>query len=162
MQGAGSLYSAYSLRFGRRGTTFDQAVQNSKVLFETAAKAGVGRTVHLSVANASTESRLPYFRDKGQVEEMLMDMGIPYTIIWPTLVFGEGDLLLNNMAWALRNLLTAQLVQRPGPIAGVVAPIPFTALVIFSAHGDQRRLGLPAYCLTGVKTATVLQTWLLV
>ena len=34
-----------------------------------------------------------------------------------------------------QNLLAAQLVQRPGPIAGVVAPIPFTALVTFSAHG---------------------------
>ena len=29
-------------------------------------------------------------------------MGIPYAIIRPTLVFGEGDLLLSNMAWALR------------------------------------------------------------
>ena len=29
-------------------------------------------------------------------------MGIPYAMIRPTLVFGEGDLLLNNMAWALR------------------------------------------------------------
>ena len=31
-----------------------------------------------------------------------MGMGIPYATIRPTLVFGEGDLLLNNMAWALR------------------------------------------------------------
>ena len=29
-------------------------------------------------------------------------MGNPYTIIRPTLVFGAGDLLLSNMAWALR------------------------------------------------------------
>ena len=29
-------------------------------------------------------------------------MGIPYAIIRPTHVFSEGDLLLNNMAWALR------------------------------------------------------------
>ena len=36
------------------------------------------------------------------MEEILQDMGIPYAIIGPTLVFGEGDLLLNNMAWALR------------------------------------------------------------
>ena len=54
------------------------------------------------MANASSESRLPYFRGKGQVEEMRKDTGIPYAIIRPTLVFGEGDLLLNNMAWALR------------------------------------------------------------
>ena len=65
-------------------------------------RAGVERIVHFSVANASPESRLPYFRGKGQVEEILTVVGIPYAIIRPTLVFGEGDLLLNNMAWALR------------------------------------------------------------
>ena len=59
-------------------------------------------TVHFSVANASPESRLPYFRGKGLVEEILKDTGLSYAIIRPTLVFGEGDLLLNNMAWALR------------------------------------------------------------
>lgn len=31
-----------------------------------------------------------------------MGMGVSYAIIRPTLVFGEGDLLLNNIAWALR------------------------------------------------------------
>ena len=31
-----------------------------------------------------------------------MQSGLSYSIIRPTLVFGEGDLLLNNMAWALR------------------------------------------------------------
>ena len=102
MQGAGVLYNTYWVRFGRGRTTFNQAVENSKALFEAAAKAGVGRIVHFSVANAASESRLPYFRGKGQVEEILRDTGIPYAIIRPTLVFGEGDLLLNNMAWALR------------------------------------------------------------
>ena len=103
MEGAGVLYNTYWIRFGRGLNTFEQAVKNSKVLFEAAALAGVGRIVHFSVANASTESRLPYFRGKGQVEEILKGMGIPYAIIRPTLVFGEGDLLLNNMAWALRH-----------------------------------------------------------
>ena len=54
------------------------------------------------MANASPDSWLPYFRGKGQVEGILKGIGIPYAIIRPTLVFGEGDLLLNNMAWALR------------------------------------------------------------
>ena len=48
------------------------------------------------------DSELPYFRGKAQVEEMLKDLGVSYVIIRPTLVFGVGDLLLNNMAWALR------------------------------------------------------------
>ena len=77
-------------------------MENSRILFDAAASAGVGRIVHFSVANASSESRLPYFRGKGQVEEILKHRGIPYAIIRPTLVFGDGDLLLNNMAWALR------------------------------------------------------------
>ena len=35
---------------------------------------------------------------------MLVGLGIPCAIIRPTLVFGDGDLLLNNMASALRRL----------------------------------------------------------
>ena len=102
MQGAGILYNTYWVRFERGRTTFDRAVENSSVLFEAAAKAGINRIVHISVSNASSGSRLPYFRGKGQVEELLKGLGVPYAIIRPTLTFGAGDLLLNNMAWALR------------------------------------------------------------
>ena len=102
MEGAGVLYNTYWVRFARGQTTFDLAVENSTALFEAAAQAGVGRIVHFSVANAASDSRLPYFRGKGQVEESLQRASVPYTIIRPTLVFGEGDILVNNIAWALR------------------------------------------------------------
>ena len=102
MEGADVLYNTYWIRFGRGQTAFEQAVDNSRLLFDAAVKAGVERIVHFSVANASSESRLPYFQGKGQVEEMLNGSGLSYAIIRPTLVFGEGDLLLDNMAWALR------------------------------------------------------------
>ena len=118
MQGAAVLYNTYWIRFGRGRNTFDQAVANSRVLFAAAAQAGVGRIVHFSVANASSECRLPYFRGKGQVEEILQDMGIPYAIIRPTLVFGEGDLLLNNMglgAAALSGFLLIRERRLLGP-----------------------------------------------
>ena len=72
------------------------------MLFEAAAGAGVEGIVHFPVANASSEYRLPYFRGKGQTEELLVDSDLYYAIIRPTLVYGDGDLLLNNMAWALR------------------------------------------------------------
>ena len=102
MQGSSVLYNTYWVRFERGQTTFDRAVKNSRALFEAAAKAGVGRIVHISVSNASSDSRLPYFKGKGRVEETLKGLGVPYAIIRPTLTFGGGDLLLNNMAWALR------------------------------------------------------------
>ena len=80
----------------------DESTVYTRTLFEAAKRAGVGRIVHFSVTNVSSGSALPYFRGKAQVEDMLKCLGIPYAIIRPTLVFGEGDLLLNNMAWALR------------------------------------------------------------
>ena len=39
---------------------------------------------------------------KGQVEETLKGSGVPYAITRPTLIFGAGNLRLNNVAWALR------------------------------------------------------------
>ena len=102
MEGAGVFYNTYWIRYAHGRTTFDLAVENTGTLFEAAKRAGVGRIVHFSVTNPSSESALPYFRGKAQVEDMLVGLGIPYGIIRPTLVFGVGDLLLNNMAWALR------------------------------------------------------------
>ncbi len=102
MQGAGVFYNTYWVRYAHRRITFDLAVENTRTLFEAAKRAGVSRIVHFSVTNVSSGAGLPYFRGKAQVEDMLVDLGIPYAIIRPTLVFGVGDLLLNNMAWALR------------------------------------------------------------
>ena len=48
---------------------------------------------------------MTYFRGKGRVEQILKGTGIPHAIIRLTLIFGEGDLLLNNMAWALHRFL---------------------------------------------------------
>ena len=102
MQGAGVFYNTYWIRYAHGRVTFDLAVENTRTLFEAAKSAGVGRIVHFSVTNVSSGSGLPYFRGKAQVEDMLKGLGVPYAIIRPTLVFGVGDLLLNNMAWALR------------------------------------------------------------
>ncbi len=102
MNGAGVLYNTYWIRFARGSMSFDRAAENTRTLFESARQAGVERIVHFSVSNPSPLSRLPYFRAKAQVEDELMGLGVPYAIIRPTLVFGEGDLLLNNIACALR------------------------------------------------------------
>ena len=102
MQGAGILYNTYWIRYARGKMTFDHAVENSRTLFEAAVDAGVGRIVHFSVTNPSRDSELPYFRGKARVEELLKGLGVTYAVIRPTLVYGGSDLLLNNMAWALR------------------------------------------------------------
>ena len=105
IQGAGVLYNTYWVRYARGQVTLDLAVENTRALFKAAERAGVGRIIQFSLTNASSRSGLPYFRGKAQVGDMLVRLGIPYAIIRPTLVFGVGDLLLNNMAWALRRFL---------------------------------------------------------
>lgn len=102
LAGAETLFNTYWIRFERDGQTFDSALRNTRTLFECAKAAGVGRIVHISVTNASMESRLPYYRGKATQERMLVEVGVPHSIVRPTLVFGKEDILVNNMAWLIR------------------------------------------------------------
>ena len=102
LRGASTLYNTYWVRFEYDGVTFQQAVRDTITLFECAKKAGVEKIVHISVTNASLESRLPYYRGKALQEQALIDSGVSYAILRPTLVFGKEDILVNNIAWLIR------------------------------------------------------------
>ena len=102
LSGASTLYNTYWVRFSRGEVTFDRAVENTRTLIQAAKDAGVGRIVHVSITNPSLNSSLPYFRGKAQVEEAIIDSGISYAIIRPTVIFGIEDILINNIAWMLR------------------------------------------------------------
>ena len=103
--GAEVLVNTYWIRFGRDGATFAGAVENSRVLFEAARRAGVRRIIHLSVTNPSPDSPLGYFRGKAAVERALAESTPEHAVIRPSLVFGgREEILVNNMAWLLRHL----------------------------------------------------------
>jgi uncharacterized protein YbjT (DUF2867 family) len=105
LEGVSTLYNTYWVRFERGSTTYADAVANSRALFDAARRAGVARIVHLSIANPSIDSPLPYYRGKGLVEEALADADVPYSIVRPTWIFGGGrDILANNIAWILRHM----------------------------------------------------------
>ena len=102
LSGASTLYNTYWVRFSRGEVTFDRAVEHTRTLIQAARDAGVGRIVHVSITNPSLNSSLPYFRGKAQVEEAIVDSGMSYGIIRPTVIFGIEDILINNIAWMLR------------------------------------------------------------
>jgi uncharacterized protein YbjT (DUF2867 family) len=103
MAGVTTVYNSYWVRFDHRQTTFANAIENSRALFLAAGHAGVARIVHISIANPSLESTLPYYRGKALVERALGEVGVPYSIVRPTMLFGgERDVLVNNIAWILR------------------------------------------------------------
>lgn len=105
LTGADVLFNTYWIRFARQGATFEGAVDNSRVLFEAARQADVGRIVHLSVTKASASSPFAYFRGKAAVERVLAETTAEHAVIRPSLVFGgREEILINNMAWLLRRL----------------------------------------------------------
>jgi NADH dehydrogenase len=73
-------------------------------LLDAAKRAGVSRVVHISITNPDRKSRLPYFRGKAELEEYLKQTSISYAILRPAVLFGKEDILINNIAWALRHL----------------------------------------------------------
>jgi len=102
LRGARVLYNNYWVRFNHADFSYEEAVRNSVVLFEAAKQAGVGRIVHISITNPSTDSPYEYFRGKALVERALKDCGISYAILRPAVLFGREDILVNNIAWILR------------------------------------------------------------
>src|SRR5260221_4447800 len=88
LEGADTIFNTYWIRFAYGDVTFDKAVANTRVLIDSAKRAGVRKFVHVSITNPSEESALPYFRGKALLEKSLVESGLRYTIIRPTVIFG--------------------------------------------------------------------------
>ncbi len=104
LRGADVLYNTYWVRFNFGPFSHSMAVENTLALFAAAKQAGVGRVVHVSITNPSEHSDLEYFRGKARLERALRESGLSYAILRPAVLFGEEDILVNNIAWALRRL----------------------------------------------------------
>ncbi|MBA3724881.1 MAG: NmrA family NAD(P)-binding protein [Armatimonadetes bacterium] len=103
MRGAQTFYNTYWIRYPRGEMTYERAVENSVALFTAAKLAGVQRIVHTSIANPSFDSPFGYYRGKARVELALKDVGVPHSILRPTVFFGKEDILINNIAWLARH-----------------------------------------------------------
>ena len=104
LRGADVLYNTYWVRFQHGRVHFGEAVANTRILLGAARDAGVRKVVHVSVSNPSEDSPLDYFAGKARTERAVRESGLAWAIIRPTLVFGQGDILINNIAWLLRRL----------------------------------------------------------
>jgi uncharacterized protein YbjT (DUF2867 family) len=96
------LYNTYWVRFNHRLFGHAEGIRNTLILFDAARRAGVQRIVHVSITNPSESSPLEYFSGKARLERALIESGLSYAILRPTVLFGHEDILINNIAWALR------------------------------------------------------------
>ena len=122
LRGADVFYNTYWVRFHHGGIGFGDAVANTRILMSAAAEAGVRKVVHISVSNPSLESPLDYYAGKARTEELVRESGLQWAIVRPTLIFGPGDILINNIAWLLRRMpffVIPELgLYRVQPVAG--------------------------------------------
>jgi NADH dehydrogenase len=102
LQGMDVLVNTYWVRFDKDENTQPRAVENTRKLMHAAQAAGVRRVVHISITNPSAESHLPYFWGKAANEKAVIDSGMCYAILRPTVLVGDEDILINNIAYLLR------------------------------------------------------------
>ncbi len=114
------VINTYWVRTPLHGATFEEGIQNSRMLVDAARTAGVGRFVNVSVLHADVSSPSPYYSGKGVVDDYVRSQFDNYAIVQPSLVLGTKDVLTSNMAWFVRRL---PLVPVP---AGEMQPVLLT------------------------------------
>ena len=137
LRGVDTLFNTYWIRFDSGPVTFERAVANSRILVQAAHEAEVRRLVHISITNPSADSPLPYFRGKALVEQAIRESGISHAIVRPALVFGEGDILLNNIAWAVRRFPLFPVAGDGSYRAQPVYVGDLAELLVSAAAGDE-------------------------
>ena len=102
LQGVDVLVNTYWVRFDKGENTQPRAVENTSKIINAARAAGIKRVVHISITNPSANSHLPYFWGKAANEKAVMESGMSYAILRPTVLVGGEDILINNIAFLLR------------------------------------------------------------
>ena len=96
----------------RQQTTFQSVNHLGTANVVTAAKqAGVKHFIHVSANGVTADRRFRYLYSKWLGEQEVINSGLPFTILRPTIMFGPGDEFLNTLAGFAKLLPIA-------PIAG--------------------------------------------
>ena len=96
-------------------------------LITAARSARVGRLMYISHLGASASSAYTLHRIKGQVESVVQNSGLAYTIIRSGIVFGEDDAFFNHIAMMLQSNPVLHFMPGEGEI--VLHPIYIDDLV---------------------------------
>lgn len=132
LQGVDVLVNTYWVRFDKGENTQPRAVENTRILVNAAKAAGVKRIVHISIANPSADSHLPYYWGKAANEKAVTESGMGYAILRPTVLVGDEDILINNIAYLLRRL---PLFALPGDGSYGIQPVYVDDLAQLAVEG---------------------------
>ncbi len=86
-----------------RGVTFDGIHRQGTANVAAAAKeTGARELIYVSAMGATSDPSYPYFYSKRQAEMEVIGSGLEYTILRPSVIFGEGDEFLTALAGLVR------------------------------------------------------------
>lgn len=116
-----------ALWWGRRRDLEEVELAGARALAAVARSARVGRIITLSQLGAAPSSAYTLHRVKGEVEHVLRNSGVAYTIIRSGIVFSPEDTFINHIASMLR--LNPAFFLMPGRGDTVLHPIYIDDLV---------------------------------
>ena len=116
--------------------------------------AGVGHLVHMSALGASESGPSEYLRSKGRGEAAVREAAasLPYTILRPSVIFGEHDRLLNTFSMLLSLLPVVPLAAAGARFQPIW--VEDVARVVSVALGSSQALN-QGYELCGPRTYTL-------
>jgi len=115
-------------------------------------EAGIRRLVHISALGASESGPSLYQQTKGKGEQLVMQSGLDWTVLRPSVVFGRGDQFLTMFAKLAKNLPLLPLAGADTKFAPIWADD--VAHAVVSCFSNDATIG-QRYELTGPKTYTL-------
>jgi NADH dehydrogenase len=86
-------------------STFEKVhVEGTRNVLAAAREAGVERFIHMSALGAQQGSPSRYFDTKAQAEALVRESGLGWTVLRPSLIFGQGDDFFGHV---LKDLVTS-------------------------------------------------------
>jgi nucleoside-diphosphate-sugar epimerase len=102
-EGVKTVYHLAAIIISKDEKAFEKInVEGTRNIIEEAVRAGVGHFIYVSSASVTYPAPTPYSLSKRRAEEIVKNSGLSYTILRPTLVYGEKggqefDMYLNYL-----------------------------------------------------------------
>ena len=103
MHGVQSVVHLVGIIRTGRGSSFDRVHrQGTAIVVEAAKEAGAREIIYVSAMGATSDPKYPYLHSKRQAELQVTSSGMGYTILRPSVIFGEGDEFMTALAGLVR------------------------------------------------------------
>src|SRR4051794_7112157 len=104
MQGCDAVIHLVGIIVEKGTNTFERVHHlGTRNVVEAAKRTGVKRFVHMSALGVRADGVAPYQTTKWKGEEEVRQSGIPFCILRPSLIFGQGDGFVTQMMATMRS-----------------------------------------------------------